>query len=80
MPNNDDLPILQRRLENEKKKLSDKGIDIFDEVDDAGTITWVFDVMGALFQFPFPEDYPLSPPKITCFDSKRGTGFTKNRA
>ena len=54
-------------------------VEIYDETDDAGTITWVFDLLNgkALFLFKFPEDYPLSPPKITCFAAERCTGFTK---
>jgi ubiquitin-protein ligase len=75
MPNE----ILQKRLENEKNKLTEKEVEIYDETDDAGTITWVFDLLNgkALFLFKFPEDYPLSPPKINCFDADRCTGFTK---
>ena len=75
MPNE----ILQNRLEIEKNKLSEKEVEIMDEKDDAGTITWVFDLLDgkAIFLFKFPEDYPLSPPKITCFGADRCTGFTK---
>ena len=75
MPNE----ILQKRLENEKNKLTEKEVEIYDETDDAGTIAWVFDLLNgkALFLFKFPEDYPLSPPKITCFAAERCTGFTK---